>query len=195
MCTRFFGSKQGNFVPLYHTHVMTDARANNFETMWSSTLFLHIIQFAGSYRILKQFQNSIFLKFWNFQKIKISKNLLTPFCAGGSIMEWVCSVSRDKDGDTRNWVPGLTFSSLIVWKWWNCILIYYVPSHQGRAAIHRPKCSLRSVECVLMHSNSIFPFLHFLMIYLFKWHKVFCVRVTLSHSIVEKIFDMLHIES
>ena len=29
----------------------------------------------------------------------------------------------------------------------------YVPSHQGRAAIHRPECSLRSVECVLMHNN------------------------------------------
>ena len=28
----FFGSKQGNFVPLYHTQVMTDSRANNFET-------------------------------------------------------------------------------------------------------------------------------------------------------------------
>ena len=33
MCTRFFGSKQGNFVPLNHTQVMTDSRANNFETM------------------------------------------------------------------------------------------------------------------------------------------------------------------
>ena len=28
-----FGSKQGNFVPLYHTQVMTDSKANNFETM------------------------------------------------------------------------------------------------------------------------------------------------------------------
>ena len=33
MFTRFFGSKQGNFVPLYHTQVMTDSIANNFETM------------------------------------------------------------------------------------------------------------------------------------------------------------------
>ena len=39
---------------------------------------------------------------------------MTPICAGGSIKECVCSVSRDKDGDTRIWVPGLTFSSLIV---------------------------------------------------------------------------------
>ena len=39
MFTQFFGSKQGNFVPLYHTKVMTDSRANNFETMWSSTCF------------------------------------------------------------------------------------------------------------------------------------------------------------
>ena len=31
MFTRFFGSKQGNFVPLYHTQVMADSRANNFE--------------------------------------------------------------------------------------------------------------------------------------------------------------------
>ena len=38
-----------------------------------------------------------------------------------------------------------------------------------------------------MHKNAIFPFLHFLLIYLFKWHKVFCVRVTLCHSSVEKI--------
>ena len=35
-----------------------------------------------------------------------------------------------------------------------------MPSHQGRAAIHRPECSLRSVECVLMHNITIFPFLH-----------------------------------
>ena len=63
----------------------------------------------------------------------------------------------------------------------------YVPSRQGRAAIHRPECSLRSVECVLMHNITIFPFLHFVLIYLFKWHKVFfCVRVTLYHSVVEK---------
>ena len=62
----------------------------------------------------------------------------------------------------------------------------YVPSHQGRAAIHRPECSLRSVECVVMHNITIFPFLHFVLIYLFKWHKVFCVRVTLCHSVVEK---------
>ena len=27
MCTRFFGSKQGNFVPLYHTQVMKASRA------------------------------------------------------------------------------------------------------------------------------------------------------------------------
>ena len=33
---------------------------------------------------------------------------------------------------------------------------------------------LKSVECVLMHNNTIFPFLHLLLIYLFKWHKVFC---------------------
>ena len=33
MCTRFLGSEQGNFVPLYHTQVMTDSRANKFETM------------------------------------------------------------------------------------------------------------------------------------------------------------------
>ena len=116
MCTRFFGSKQGNFVQLYHTQVMTltDSRANNFETMWSSTLFLHILRFARSYRIgivtISKFQ--FFLTFWNFQNIKISKNVLTPICAGGSIKEWVCSVSRGKDGDTRIWVPGLTFSSL-----------------------------------------------------------------------------------
>ena len=55
----------------------------------------------------------------------------------------------------------------------NFILIDYVPPHQGRAAIHRPECSLRSVECVLMHNITIFPFLHFVLIYLFKWHKVF----------------------
>ena len=47
---------------------------------------------------------------------------MTPICAGGSNMEWACSVSRDKDGDTRIWVPGLTFSALIVRKEWNCIL-------------------------------------------------------------------------
>ena len=29
----FFGSKQSNFVPLYHTQVMTDSRAYSFETM------------------------------------------------------------------------------------------------------------------------------------------------------------------
>ena len=29
----FFGSKQGNFVPLYHAQIMTDSRANNFDTM------------------------------------------------------------------------------------------------------------------------------------------------------------------
>ena len=98
---------------------------------------------------------------------------MTPICAGGSIKEWVCSVSRDKDGDTRIWVPGFTFSSLIVQKWWNHIFIDYVPSHQGRAAIHRPECSLRSVECVLMHNNTTFPFLYFVLIYLFKWHTVF----------------------
>ena len=121
---------------------------------------------------LNNFKISFFWKFWN-KKIKNSKNLMTPICAGGSSKEWVCSVSRDKDGDTRIWVPGLIFSSLIVQKWWNRILIDYVPSHQGRAAIHRPECSLRSVECVLMHNNTIFPFLHFVFIYLFKWHKVF----------------------
>ena len=37
-----------------------------------------------------------------------------------------------------------------------------------------------------MQSIMIFPFLHFVFIYLFKWHKVFCVRVTLCHSVVEK---------
>ena len=37
-----------------------------------------------------------------------------------------------------------------------------------------------------MHNITIFPFLHFVFIYLFKWHKVFCVRVTLCHSVVEK---------
>ena len=36
MFTRFFGSKQGNFVPLYYTQVMKDSRANNFETMIST---------------------------------------------------------------------------------------------------------------------------------------------------------------
>ena len=61
-----------------------------------------------------------------------------------------------------------------------------MPSHQGRAATHRPKCSLRSVECDLMHNNTIFSFVHLLLIYLLKWHKVFFVRVTLCHSIVEK---------
>ena len=66
---------------------------------------------------------------------------MTPICAGGSIKEWICPVSREKDGDTRIWVPGLTFISLILQKWWNRILIDYVPSHQGRAAIHRPECS------------------------------------------------------
>ena len=66
-------------------------------------------------------------------------------------------------------------------------LIECVPSHQGRAAIHRPECSLRSVECVLMHNITIFAFLHFVLIYLFMWHKVFCVRVTLCHSVVEKM--------
>ena len=65
-----------------------------------------------------------------------------------------------------------------------------MPSHQRRAAIHRPECSLRSVECVLMHNITIFPFLHFVLIYLFKWHKVFCVRVTLCHSVVEKMKKM-----
>ena len=134
---------------------------------------------------ISKFEN--FRNFWNFQKNHNFKKLIDPFCAGGLIKEWVYSVSRDKDGDTRIWVPVLTFSSLIVRKWWNCILIDYVPSHQGRAAIHRPECSLRSVECVLMHNITIFPFLHFVLIYLFKWHKVFCVRVTLCHSIVEKI--------
>ena len=33
MCIRFFGSKQGNFVPLYHTQVMKHSRAIDFETM------------------------------------------------------------------------------------------------------------------------------------------------------------------
>ena len=159
-------------VSLYHTQAMIDSRAYDFETMWSSTLFLHIIRFAISCRIFNRFQNFIFFKFP--PKIKISKNLLTPICAGGSIKEWVCSVTREKDGDTRIWVPRLTLSSLIAWKWWNCILIDYVPSQQGRAAIHSPERSLRSVECVLMHNNTIFPFLHLLSIYLFKWHKVFC---------------------
>ena len=46
---------------------------------------------------------------------------------------------------------------------------------------------LRSVECVLMHNITIFLFLHFVLIYLLKWHKVFCVRVTLCHSVVEKM--------
>ena len=41
---------------------------------------------------------------------------------GWSIKEWVHSVSRDKDGDTRFWVPRLSFSSSIARKWWNCIL-------------------------------------------------------------------------
>ena len=50
----------------------------------------------------------------------------------------------------------------------NCILIDYVPSHQGRAAIHRPECSFRSVECMLIHNNNFFPFLHLLFIYLFN---------------------------
>ena len=67
---------------------------------------------------------------------------MTPICGGGSTKEWVSSVSRDKDGDTRIWVPGLTFSSLIVRKWRKCILIDYVPSYQGRAVIQRPECSL-----------------------------------------------------
>ena len=38
-----------------------------------------------------------------------------------------------------------------------------------------------------MHNNTIFPFLHLLLIYLLKWHNVFCVQVTLCHSIVEQI--------
>ena len=103
---------------------------------------------------ISKFQKVFFL---NFQKIKTWKNLLTPICAGESIKEWVCSVTREKDGDTRIWVPGLTLSSFIARKWWNCILIDYVPSHQGRAAIHRPECSFRSVECVLMHNTSKTP--------------------------------------
>ena len=35
MLIRFFGSEQGNFVPLYHTQVMKDIWAYNFETMLS----------------------------------------------------------------------------------------------------------------------------------------------------------------
>ena len=129
-----------------------------------------------------------FLKFLKDpRKNQNFKNLLIPFCVGWLIKQWVCSVSRDKGGDTRIWVPGFSFSSSIARKWWNCILIDCVSSHQERAAIHRPECSLRAVECVLMHNNTIFPFLHFLLIYLFKWHKVFLVWVTLCHSIVEKI--------
>ena len=52
-----------------------------------------------------------------------------------------CVPYHETDGNTRIWVPGLTFGSLIVRKWWNCILIDYVASQQGRAAIHRPECS------------------------------------------------------
>ena len=37
MFTRLFGSKEGNFVPLYHTQVMTDSGAYNLETMGRST--------------------------------------------------------------------------------------------------------------------------------------------------------------
>ena len=47
-------------------------------------------------------------------------------------------------------------------------LIVYVPSHQGRAAIHRPECPLWSVESALMHNNTIFPFLYLVLLYLFK---------------------------
>ena len=135
MLTRPFGSKQGNFVPLYHTLVMQDLWAYNFETMWSSTLFLHIIRFARSYTIFEHFQNFNF--FWHFsiKKNQNFNNSLTPICAGGSIKKWVYCVSRDKDGDTRIWVPGLTLSSSITRKWWNCILIYYVPSHKEEQRI------------------------------------------------------------
>ena len=59
MCTRFFGSEQGNFVPLYHTQVMTDSRANNFETMDQVPYFyiafdsLEAIEYCNNFKISK----------------------------------------------------------------------------------------------------------------------------------------------
>ena len=46
-------------------------------------------------------------------------------------------------------------------------------------AVQRPDGSLLPVECALMHINTIFFFLHLLLIYLFKWCKFF-VRVATS---------------
>ena len=41
-----------------------------------------------------------------------------------------------------------------------------------------------------MHTYTIFPFIHFLLIYLFKWNKVFYVLVTLyvctTYLLIEK---------
>ena len=47
-----------------------------------------------------------------------------------------------------------------------------MPSHQGRAAIHRPEFSLRSIECVLMHNNTIFLQYQVTKYQVKKWHKV-----------------------
>ena len=64
------------------------------------------------YNILYNVKISFFEFFEISKENQNFKNLLTPLCAGGPIKEWVCSLSRDKDGDTRVWVPGLNFSSL-----------------------------------------------------------------------------------
>ena len=57
-------------------------------------------------------QNFIFVHFF---KSKFKKIILTTICAEGSIKEWVCSVTRDKNGETRIWVSGLTFKLYFNW--------------------------------------------------------------------------------
>ena len=124
--------------------------------MWSISYVYTSFDSQKATEYFNKFKISIFFNFESSKKTQNFINLLISICVGWSIKEWVCSVSRDKDGDTRIWVPGLSFSSSIARKSWNCILIDYVSSHQGRAAIHRPECSLRAVECIFMHNIDLF---------------------------------------
>ena len=65
---------------------MKDLRAYNFETMRSSTLFC--VSFDSEEAVecftMLKFQN---FDFFNYKKMKISKNSLTHICAGGPIKE------------------------------------------------------------------------------------------------------------
>ena len=61
----FFGqSEQGNFVPLYHTQVMTDSRAKKFETMDQVPYFyisfnsLEAGEYCNNFKISKKIKNS-----------------------------------------------------------------------------------------------------------------------------------------